>query len=64
LGRASRGEVLLDLVLISAEEIIKEVKNGDTLGFSDHVLVGFLIPKNTGLAKSRVRTLNFKREDY
>ena len=56
--------MLLDLVLISAEEIIKEVKNGDTLGFSDHVLVGFLIPKNTGLAKSRVRTLNFKREDY
>ena len=48
----------------SPEESIKEVKIGDSLGCSEHALVGFVIWRNAGLAKSRGRTLNFKRAKF
>ena len=64
MDRPSRGEVLLDPVLISAEEIVKEVKIGGSLGCSDHALIEFVIVKNMGLAKSRVRTLKFRRVNF
>ena len=44
----------------SPEESIKEVKIGDSLGCSEHALVGFVIWRNAGLAKSRARTLCFR----
>ena len=47
-------------MITSAEEIIREVKTGDILGCSDHGLVEFVILRNVGLAKSRVRTPNFR----
>jgi len=59
--RPDRIEVLLDLVLTDMEEIIKEVKIGDSLGCSDHALVEFMISRNVGLAKCGVRTPNFRR---
>ena len=43
LDRPTRGEVLLDLVLTSEEEITEEVKTGGNLGFSNHALAKFLI---------------------
>ena len=51
----TRGEALLDLVLINTEESIREVKTGGSLGCSDHALVEFVILKNAGLAKKKQR---------
>ena len=48
----------------SPEESIKEVKIGDSLGCSEHALVGFVIWRNAGLTKSRVRTLSFRRAKF
>jgi len=53
----TRAEALLGLVLTNAEESIREVKIGGSLGCSDHALVEFVILKNADLAKSRARTL-------
>ena len=37
---------------------------GDSLGICDRSLFEFMILKNMGLAKSRVRTLNFRRAKF
>ena len=60
----TRGEALLDLVLTNAEESIRHAKIGDSLGCSDHALVEFVISKNVGLAKSRARSLCFRRANF
>lgn len=52
--------MLLDLVLITVEFIVKVVKNGGNLGYSDHALVEFVISRNKGLANSGIRTLHFR----
>ena len=57
LDRPTRGEALLYLLLTSAEDIIKGVKVGSSLGCSDCAPVEFTILRNVGLAKSGVRTL-------
>ena len=59
-----RGEALPDLVFTNAEESIREVKMGGSLGCSDHALVEFVILKNAGLAKSRARTPCFRRANF
>ena len=51
-------------MLTSAEESIREVKFGGSLGCSDHALVEFVIRRNAGLVKCRVRTLNFRRANF
>lgn len=51
---------MLDLVVTNKEEIIKEVLIEGSLGCSNHVLVKFMIFRNMVLAKSGVRTLNFR----
>ena len=56
--------MLLDLVLTSAEELIKEVKIGGSLSCSDYALVEFVISRYMGLAKSKVRTLNFRKANF
>ncbi len=50
----TRGEALLDWVLINEEESIREVKIGGSLGCSDQALVEFVIVKNAGLAKAEL----------
>jgi len=45
-------------------EIIKGVKIGGSLGCSDHALVEFVTSRNVSLAKSGVRTLNFRRDNF
>jgi len=45
-------------------ETIKDIKIGGRLGCSDHALVEFAILRNMGLAKSGVRTLNFRRVNF
>lgn len=53
LDSSTRGEVLLDLVLTTAGEIIKGIKIGDSLGCSYHAtLVEFVISRNVSMAKS------------
>jgi len=52
-----RGESLL--VFISANELIKEVKIGGSLGYSNSALGEYMISRNMGLGKSNVTTLNF-----
>lgn len=42
LGEPSRGKVFLDLVLTNAEELIKGVQIGGSLGCSDHSLMEFV----------------------
>lgn len=59
MDRLSRGELLLDLALTKAEDIIKGVKIAGSLGCSDHILVEFAILMNMGLTKIGVRALNF-----
>ena len=51
-------------MLTNAEESIREVKIGGSLGCSDHALVEFVIWRNAGLAKSRARTLCFRRANF
>jgi len=48
----TRGKTLLDPVLTNAEEIIKWVKIGGSLGCNDHVLVNFMISRNMSRAKN------------
>lgn len=59
LDKLSIEEAFLDLILISAEELIKENKLGDSLGSSDHTLVEFVMLRRMGLFKSKIRTLKF-----
>lgn len=42
----------------------KEVKAEGSLGFSNHALVKFMILRNASMAKSRVRTLNFRKGNF
>ena len=51
-------------MLTNAEESIREVKIGGSLGCSDHALVEFVVLKNAGLARSRPRTLCFKSTNF
>lgn len=51
-------------MLTNTEDVIKEVKTGGSLGYSNHALVEFVIIKNRSLSKSEVRTLNFKRANF
>ena len=53
----TRGEALLDLVLTNAEESVREVKIGGSLGRSEHALVESVLWKNASLTKSGARTL-------
>ena len=51
-------------MLTNAEESVREVKIGGSLGCSDHALMDFVILKNAGLAKSRAWTLCFRRANF
>ena len=64
LDRPTQSEALLDLVLTNAEESVREVKIGGILGCRDHALAEPVVLRNAGLAKSRVRTLNFRRAKF
>ena len=52
------------MVLTNAEEIIKGIKTEGSRGCSDWDLVEVEISRNMGLAKSRIRTLNFGRANF
>ena len=47
-------------MLTNAGELIKDIKIRGSLSCNDHALVEFMISRNMGWAKSRVKTLNLK----
>lgn len=49
------------MVPSSMDKLIRAIRTGDSLGRGDHALAEFLISRSIGLAKSKVRTLNFGR---
>lgn len=55
---------MLGLVLSGVDELIKEFKIGGSLGWSDQILVEFVILRNIDLTKSKLRTLNFCRVTF
>ena len=57
-GHHQRGN---DFGAINSEEIAKEVKIGGSLCCSGHTVVELVISRNVSLAKSGVRSMNFKR---
>jgi len=57
----TRGDVILDLLVINASELTSDTMIGGSLGCSDHALVEFAVLRNKGHVKSKVRTLNFTK---
>jgi len=57
----TQGNEILDLMLTSASELIGDVKTGGSLGCSDYALVELAVLRDTGKARSIVRTLNFRK---
>lgn len=55
---------MLNLMLANTEEIVKEVKIGNTLSSSKHTFVESIILRNVGLAKSRVKSLSLRRWNF
>ncbi|RMC06895.1 hypothetical protein DUI87_16345 [Hirundo rustica rustica] len=64
LDKSTSIEILLDLVLTNAEVLIQEDKIGYCLGCSDHALIELVISRNTGLAKSQISTMNFRKVNF
>ena len=60
----TRGDAILDLMVTNASELIDDVKTGGSLGCSDHALVEFAVLRDMGQAKSKVRTLNFRKAKF
>ncbi|PKU45940.1 hypothetical protein llap_3743 [Limosa lapponica baueri] len=58
-----RGDIL-DLLVTNASELIGDIKTGGSLGCSDHALVEFAVLTDMYQAKSKVRTLNFRKADF
>lgn len=64
LDKPTREKAFLDLVLTDVDDLIKEVKIGGSLCCSDHALIQFVILRDVSLAKSKVRTFNFRRANF
>ncbi|KAK4821003.1 hypothetical protein QYF61_010734 [Mycteria americana] len=60
----TRGDAILDLMVINASEFISDVKIGGSLSFSDHTLVEFTVLRDMGQVRSTVRTLNFRKANF
>jgi len=55
---------LLDLMLSSKEELVRDMKVRDQLGCSSHQVVEFRILRGGNNAKSRITTLDLGRADF
>jgi len=60
----TQGDAILDLRVTNVGELISDVKTGGSLGCSDHALVEFTVLRDTGKAKSIVRTPNFTKANF
>ncbi|KAK4818274.1 hypothetical protein QYF61_009992 [Mycteria americana] len=54
-----------DAILVTnASELIGDIRIGSSPGYSDHALVEFTVLRDMGQAKSKVRTLNFRKANF
>jgi len=60
----TRGDVILDLLVTNARELMGDVKFEGSLGCSDHSLVEFAVLRDMGQMKSTVRRLNLKKAKF
>ncbi|CAM5117040.1 unnamed protein product [Natator depressus] len=60
----TRGDAILDLVLVSSEDLIEEMVVRDNLGSSDHELIQFKLNRRINKNKSATRVFDFKRADF
>ena len=60
----TRKGALLDLVLMSKEGLVEDVKVGGSLGSSDHEMVNFRILRGGSRPISRIKTLDFRRANF
>jgi len=60
----TRRGMLLDLVLTNKERLVEDVKVGGSLGCSDHEMVEFRILHGGSGAISKIKTLDFKRDNF
>ena len=51
-------------MVTNASELISGVKTGGSLACSDRTLVEFTVLRDMGQAKSKVRTLNFRKANF
>ena len=60
----TRGDMILDLMVTNARELMCDVKIGDILGCSDQALTEVTVLRDMGQAKSNVRTLSFRKAKF
>ncbi|PKU34424.1 nedd4-binding protein 2-like 2 [Limosa lapponica baueri] len=60
----TRGNVILDLMVTKASKLISDITIGGSLGCSDHALMEFAVLRDMGQARSKVRTLNFRKASF
>ena len=60
----TQGDIILDLMVTTVIELTSDIKIGGSLGYSDHALVEFTLLRDTGKARSIVRTLNFRKTKF
>ncbi|KAK4830768.1 hypothetical protein QYF61_013257 [Mycteria americana] len=58
------GDAILELMVTNTSGLISDVKIRGSLGCSDHALVEFVVLRDMGQVKSKVRTLNFRKEKF
>uniref|UniRef100_K7EWV1 Endonuclease/exonuclease/phosphatase domain-containing protein n=1 Tax=Pelodiscus sinensis TaxID=13735 RepID=K7EWV1_PELSI len=63
-AESTRGDAILDLVLVSSEDLIDEMVVGDNLGSSDHELIQFKLNGRINKNKSETRVFDFKRANF
>ena len=62
IDRPTRADVILDLMVTSASELVSDVMTGGSLGCSGHALVEFTLLRD--MCKSEVRTLTFRKAKF
>ncbi|CAM5118465.1 unnamed protein product [Natator depressus] len=60
----TRGDAILDLVLVSSEDLIEEMVVGDNLGLRDHELIQFKPNGRINKNRSVSRVFDFKRANF
>uniref|UniRef100_A0A452GZ21 Reverse transcriptase domain-containing protein n=1 Tax=Gopherus agassizii TaxID=38772 RepID=A0A452GZ21_9SAUR len=60
----TRGDAILDLVLVSSEDLVEEMVVGDNLGSSDHELIQFKLDGRINKCRSGIRVFDFSRANF
>jgi len=64
IDKSTRGDMILDLMVTNASELIGDIKIGGNLSCWHHTLVEFTVLRGMGQAKSKVRTMNFRKSNF